>query len=525
MDAKKLNWFLIIIIIIMVVVTSLPYIYAAGVSGSEYIFGGFLFNPIDGNSYLAKMRQGWEGDWRFTLPYTAEPGRGAFLFLFYLFLGKISRVTGLSLLTTYHVVRVICLTIMLIALYNFFTGLMKTERQLKIAFLLAVFGSGLGWAAMVLGIFTADFWVAEAYPFLSAYVNPHFPLGIALLLWLFSLSQRYPDDDGFDGKKWRGAGLFLGAILLGIVMPFGVVIAILVLGCLGTWRSIELFQLGKFQGLPSFSREYYSTILVGIGGGAILLYYYWVTLIDPVMADWNSQNVTPSPPVWDFIISFLPVLIFAIPGVQVALRDRTKSMRILLVWSVLGLLLLWIPFGLQRRFIFGLYIPLAGLASLGINKLLESVRRNQIVILISIIGFATITNLIVIMAGIGGIRSRDRSVYMAQGESQAFEWIDNNLEKDAVILAGPETGLLIPAYTGRRVLYGHPFETVDANAKVQEVKRFYNNPDIIDSAGLLGTVNYVFVGPREREISSNGFHLDLQVIYEEMGVTIFSVTR
>lgn len=273
---------------------------------------------------------------------------------------------------------------------------------------------------MVLGIFTADFWVAEAYPFLSAYVNPHFPLGIALLLWLFSLSQRYPDDDGFDGKKWRGAGLFLGAILLGIVMPFGVVIAILVLGCLGTWRSIELFQLGKFQGLPSFSREYYSTILVGIGGGAILLYYYWVTLIDPVMADWNSQNVTPSPPVWDFIISFLPVLIFAIPGVQVALRDRTKSMRILLVWSVLGLLLLWIPFGLQRRFIFGLYIPLAGLASLGINKLLESVRRNQIVILISIIGFATITNLIVIMAGIGGIRSRDRSVYMAQGESSGF---------------------------------------------------------------------------------------------------------
>ncbi|GAJ13644.1 unnamed protein product, partial [marine sediment metagenome] len=61
MDAKKLNWFLIIIIIIMVVVTSIPYIYAAGVSGSEYIFGGFLFNPIDGNSYLAKMRQGWEG--------------------------------------------------------------------------------------------------------------------------------------------------------------------------------------------------------------------------------------------------------------------------------------------------------------------------------------------------------------------------------------------------------------------------------------------------------------------------------
>lgn len=525
MDAKKLNWFLIIIIIIMVVVTSFPYIYAASVSGNKFVFGGFLFNPIDGNSYLAKMRQGWEGDWRFTLPYTAESGRGAFLFLFYLALGKISRVTGFTMLTTYHVVRVICLTIMLIALYNFFTGLLKTERQLKIAFILAVFGSGLGWAAMVFGIFTADFWVAEAYPFLSAYVNPHFPLGVALLLWLFSLSRRFPDDDGFDGNKWRGAGLFLGAILLGIVMPFGVVIAILVLGCLGTWRSIEIYQDGKSQSLPSFSREYYSTILVGIGGGPILLYYYWVTLIDPVMAGWNSQNVTPSPPVWDFIISFLPVLVFAIPGALVALRDRTKSMRILVVWSVLGLLLLWIPFGLQRRFIFGLYIPFAGLASLGIDKLLENVRRNQFVILICIIVFAIITNLIVIMAGIGGIRSRDRSVYMTQGESQAFEWLDNNIEIDAVILAGPDSGLLIPAYTGRRVLYGHPFETVDANTKLHEVKSYFNNPDFIDSEGLLSKVNYVFVGPRERELSSNGFQLDLQVIYDEMGVTIFSVTR
>ena len=168
---------------------------------------------------------------------------------------------------------------------------------------------------------------------------------------------------------------------------------------------------------------------------------------------------------------------------------------------------------------------MAGLASLGINKLLENVRRNQFVILICIIVFAIITNLIVIMAGIGGIRSRDRSVYMTQGESQAFEWLDNNIEKDAVILAGPDTGLLIPVYTGRRVLYGHPFETVDANTKLHEVKNYFNNPDIIDSEGLLSKVNYVFVGPRERELSSNGFQLDLQVIYDEMGVTIFSVTR
>jgi hypothetical protein len=38
-----------------------PYLWAYLTTGSDHFFGGFLFNPIDGNSYLAKMYQaGWE---------------------------------------------------------------------------------------------------------------------------------------------------------------------------------------------------------------------------------------------------------------------------------------------------------------------------------------------------------------------------------------------------------------------------------------------------------------------------------
>jgi uncharacterized membrane protein len=165
------------------------------------------------------------------------------------------------------------------------------------------------------------------------------------------------------------------------------------------------------------------------------------------------------------------------------------------------------------------------LASLGIDKLLGRLHRNPILILISIIGFAFITNLAVIMAGIGGIRSRNNSIYMTQGEVQAFEWMDDNVEKDAIILAGPDTGLLIPAYTGRRVIYGHPFETVNANIKKKEVNSYFSNPNGVDSSRFLYTVDYVFVGPRERELSLNHIQIDLPVVYDVKGVTIFSVTR
>ena len=71
-------------------------------------FLDFLYNPQDGNSYLAKMYQGWEGNWRFVLPYTAEAGEGAYLFLFYILLGHIARVCGLSPILIFHLVRVLC---------------------------------------------------------------------------------------------------------------------------------------------------------------------------------------------------------------------------------------------------------------------------------------------------------------------------------------------------------------------------------------------------------------------------------
>ena len=57
-------------------------------------------------------------------------------------------------------------------------------RGRHMAFVYFALGLGLGWLALPFGGVPSDFWVAEAYPFLSSYANPHFPLSLALLLWL-----------------------------------------------------------------------------------------------------------------------------------------------------------------------------------------------------------------------------------------------------------------------------------------------------------------------------------------------------
>ena len=53
-----------------------------------------------------------------------------------------------------------------------------------------VVGPGDRFQLSLWGRLGADFWVAEAYPFLSSFATPHFALGLALLVWIFLGANR-----------------------------------------------------------------------------------------------------------------------------------------------------------------------------------------------------------------------------------------------------------------------------------------------------------------------------------------------
>ncbi len=85
--------------------TLLPVWIAHQMAPPGHAFAGFLLNPVDGFSYLAKMRQGFDGGWSFHLPYASGPSSGAFLFPYYLLLGHIARLLGADLVLVLHAVR------------------------------------------------------------------------------------------------------------------------------------------------------------------------------------------------------------------------------------------------------------------------------------------------------------------------------------------------------------------------------------------------------------------------------------
>ena len=179
---------------------------------------------------------------------------------------------------------------MYVCLYRFLADTFDQVHMRLFAFVLATIGSGLGWVALIFGQFTSDFWVAEAYPYLSAFANPHFPLGLALVLLLFT----------FTGGKYSGLSSWLTVLLsflLAVILPFGVVLVLVVLTGLLIWelfpKYTQIFRSNLFQRLA----------WIGMGGIPVLLYDFLVTYQNPLLRVWNNQNQTPSPAVWDLIVS------------------------------------------------------------------------------------------------------------------------------------------------------------------------------------------------------------------------------
>ena len=503
---RKLN----AIIIPFILLITLPYLLAWTMSSQGFVFGGFLFNPIDGNSYLAKMFEGWRGEWLFTLPYTAQKGTGAPIFLFYIFLGHLSRLTSIPSIGVFHIARVIGAFFLVREWVRFCSLFFPTSRNsLQKAVGLALLGSGLGWTLILFGIITSDLWVSEGYPFLSSFSSPHFTWGMVLLLGIFT-EMTLPET---PGKYIR---LLSWGLLMAFIMPFGLVVASLVAGL---WIAVEW----KFT-----KQLYWRSFLALVSlGGIFLAYQYWVILQDPLLNQWNTQNQTPSPALWDLLLSFSPALLFAGWAAFSWLRNHETgpSQRLVLIWFFCGLGMVYFPFALQRRFIFGLFLPVSILAVAGIQAFLGSrnqwVKKGLPIFWIS----SWFSNGCVILLVLFGIFSHQPLFFVTQDEAEGYRFIQENLPTDALILCSPETGLFIPAWTGRRVLYGHEFETVDAKIQKELAGSLLTGQmGIPRDVELMkqNSIGYVFSGPREQKIGHPDFQSAMKTVFQNASVTIFS---
>jgi hypothetical protein len=165
----------------------------------------------------------------------------------------------------------------------------------------------------------------------------------------------------------------------------------------------------------------------------------------------------------------------------------------LLGWVGSVVVLLYLPTPLQRRFITGLHVPLTLLAALGLEQIVlprVQARRRALVTGL-IVGFTALTNLFVPLVSVVGVAQGRQPLVMTGDQAAASAWLRGNTAWTDTVLVPPDAGQFIPAWAGNRVVYGHPFETIDAETKEAEATHFFSpeattadRRDLLDRYGV-----------------------------------------
>lgn len=533
----------------VVALTLVPYLNAAVNAPAGYTFSGLLVDPWDGNTYLAKMRQGYAGEWLFRLPFTSEDQDGIFVYTFYLGLGHLARLTGLPLIGLYHGVRVLSGLILLLTLYRLAAELTADQVARRWAFGLGAFASGLGFFSLLAGHHTSvDLRVPEANTFLSILTNPHFPLSFALevgaILSVLGCAGNHAPTDRAGGNRRRWIGVLALAVALVLVAPYLAPAVWIAIGgaLLVSRRRLRGDRRRRWYWWAAVGR---AALLVGVMT-PFLLYDFIISSRNPAIASWSAQALMASPGVLSYVLGFGILLPLAVVGAVKVWRDEHPVGWALLFWIGAISILVYAPSQLQRRFVAGVHVPLAVLAGIGLAALLAHVARWFNVPgghrastgrwvrrgLLSVVHVLTVpTNVMLVVFLLAGPNQVGAYTYLTEGESAALRWLDEHTTPESVVLAPPKLSNLIPGRTGARVVYGHPMETIDAAHKKREVEAYYHDQlDALETMAMFERyqVTYVVFDPREfsyKEMDEIWVPVSARLAYNANGVLIFELNR
>ena len=536
------QWMLAFLIALLTAaILFLPYCFGYWFAQPGTTFTGVIMNAEDSQSYFAKMLQGYNGNWLYTIPYTTESHPPAFVGGFYLLLGQLARLTGSSITFIWHASRLAASLILFLTTFGFIRSFLTRPHEYWTAYLLALYGSGLGWVLFVLGqtdwlgSFPVDFKMPEAHLFFAALTFPHVALGMALLMGnVWCVRQLF--DRSPERGRWK-LGIAAGCINVALAVVYPFLIYLVLLANLFYF----LFQAYRAKEIP-----WRSGVALGVSyllPAPLIFYYAWVLDTNEVFRAWDAQSITLSPHPLHYLVAYGPMLVLAL------LASKRPGSGLLWIWILATAILVYAPLNPQRRFVEGVHVPLSILATCGLfDALLPRLRQTswfqaaarrpsysiaglERILILAFLGFMSLSNLY-ILASVGTTTSIQQvyPFFRSRDELDAVEWLRANTDPSEVVLSAYETGNYIAAHAGNRVVIGHWAETLEFDQKEQEVDRFFSSPSdgntqsqILDRYG----VEYVFVGDREKQLGQRDSILtgNLQIVYENETVKVYRVVR
>jgi hypothetical protein len=520
-NRQDLLW-IAIIATLTLVLSSIPNWVGYSAQTEKLTYKGTFFDTQDYAVHMSMLRAGMQGDWAYQFRFTTEPHQGAYTRLFYILLGQVNRIFKLEPAALFEIARWLFGYLALFAAYALTKRVFKGTLTQRVAFLLAVFGSGLGWLQLLFGwipgpITPIDFWLIDAYVFFGIALFPHFSFVTAALCFVFLLYLDYLETGGWT----RIAGIAAIAILTQFVNPIAFVLVDLALAAatLTVW-----IQSRKIDW-----RHVFALGLIAIAQLPLLVYNFNLLNNDPIWSQFTQQNETLSPPFVYYLWGFGLLWPLALIGLLSAIRQRNPSLLGAAAWVVTGLALAYAPFAIQRRFLHGITIPLALLSTEGLNQVAQFlferfpvIKRRTVGAAILLVFIVSLSSMYLSLGRSLYLRGRPDEFFYPAALDPAFAWLDKNAAPGDFVLSSAPSGLLIAQKTDLRVYLGHEMETLEYMTKSHFMEAFYQghaNPDWLETTGI----QWILYGPYEQALTGGAeFSIaGLETVYRSAEIIIY----
>ena len=513
---KKYTAFATAISIIVLVVSSLPIIYFSFFPKDNLLFLGRRYiNSQDVYTYVSFIEQARQGRNLFENLFTSEPQKPSLIRPSYLLIGKFANAFGASSVNAYQTSRIVFCILFFFVLWKFLDLFFIDQKHKFIAYTLLITSSGFGFFIFKWFNNSTDLWISESNTFFSLGEAPHFILSQALMLGGYYLF--------IDYLKNKNVSSILVSCLLFLALsfehPFNLVVIAPVLFLTAVWNTTPWIK----------------SALIALGASIGLIYAYYSTVTNPILALWQNQNILLSPIPLAYASGFGFILILAIIGLEKMLNEKLSiTNKFLIVWITINSFLLYFPVNFQRRLVEGLHIPLGIVSTFGLLYLIQNYKTQKQNLLITItIAVLSLTSIFMVYTDFSIINTDKSDSYyyhISSDEMKAIKWLGDNTNSNDIVLSNWYMGNLIPGLIGRKVYIGHKIQTANWDTKTKSLDLFIQNSNSDLSHNFLvdNKISYMFIG-RNDVILQSGFkpenYPDLKSVYNQDGVAIYQVLK
>ena len=507
---------------------------------------GRTFNLIHNNVqdfyfYQSLMNEGAGGAWLTSNPYTSEPHPPTVIFSYFVWLGYLSKLLGLSFALTYHLLRITFSLVFFIAVFKLIFFLKTPYPRLAYFFFLfaAPVMHKIPDGAKFVTVPYMYWWTAVDPIRRAAYLPHHMLAGMLLIVTDIML---------LSFIKNRKPYLIILAILLSLplalVHPPSILILLITLPSSGVVYLLQNFK--KVTG--SFLKPHYQMFLY-----LLLFWVINIILVFIIASQGNSSLIWSKlfnwekgqqfPLIQELPFAFGILLPLALLGVLKALSNSKYKDTFLVSWFLFPLLS--IPFAPQIgisnvRLIQGVpYLPLSILAVLGIDFFAKQYEIFADRIRIKFHTRAKITGFFLILFIIftyptlsWSVKSQIQeywpifgNVYLDNRLNNVFTYINNNFPDKTVVLSTFYTGNYLPAFTHTTSFIGHDGYTYNMEDKRKLTDKFFAGQMTTEEVKNLiknNNITLIFQGPEEKPIYSKYLYPNIiQPIYDQNDFTLY----